>query len=104
VFSVTALLSFWLIYYISSTYLQVYIPLRFLYPDDDTTTTYFQAAGGLFLAILDFSTLIRLIFFMNPGNVDSKVTTLIYEISGIDPKRIGVNLVRNQDVFDNREE
>ena len=88
VVSVTAVLSFWLIMYISWTFLTVYIPLRFQF-DDDTFTTYLQAAGGGFLAILDFVTLTSLIFFLNPGIVDSKVEDMVYQINGIDPERVG---------------
>ena len=88
VVSVSALLSFWLIWYISYVYMFFYIPLRYEFDDDDFTTN-IHAAGGIFLAVLDFYTLFALIFFYDPGNVTQKVVDLVYRVNGIDADRIG---------------
>ena len=84
----SSLLSFWLIWYISTVFLFTYIPLRYEF-DEDTMTTHIQAAVAATLAVLDFFTLFALIFVYDPGNVTQEIVDLVYRANGIDAERIG---------------
>ena len=52
-------------------------------------STHIQAMIAAILAVLDFFTLLALIFVYDPGNVTQEIVDLVYRANGIDADKIG---------------
>ena len=83
---VTALVSFGMIFYISTVFIYHYIPMRIAYEENTDYVTKFQIVVSILLALIDYNILFRLLFTLDPGYVTPKMAELIYKVNGVEPE------------------